>query len=79
MEEKVFLLLKKKNFCKSFCLFVLTAVVVSECTDGREQKFKGFVLYCSDQRSELKCIRFYCHGAAVTTFRQKHKAGLHML
>lgn len=44
-EEEVFSLVEK-NFYRSICLVVLTATVVSECIDGGEQKFRGYVLYC---------------------------------
>lgn len=36
----------EKNFYRSICLVVLIAKVVSECIDGGEEKFRGFVLYC---------------------------------
>lgn len=45
-EEKVFSFVKKKKFYRSICLVVLTATVVSECIDGGQEKFKGYVLYC---------------------------------
>lgn len=70
---------KKKNFYRSICLVVLAASVVSECIDGGEQKFRGCVLYCFGWASELKCIKSCCHHAAVTIFRQKCRAGLHVL
>lgn len=45
MGGKVFPLLKK-NFYRSIFLVVLTAMVVRECIDGGEHKFRGYVIYC---------------------------------